>query len=57
MVKIIRTENLLTGNIYEGNPLTDTHSYWVYNGLDCCLTQEILDITLPQLDNTTAWTY
>lgn len=29
----------------------------VYNGLDCCLTTEILDALLPQLDNTTGSTY
>src|SRR5882762_3961343 len=29
----------------------------VYNGLDCCITSEILDVLLPQLDNHTAATY
>lgn len=29
----------------------------VYNGLDCCLTAEILDVLLPQLDNLTGPTY
>jgi DNA polymerase I len=29
----------------------------VYNGLDCCVTAEILDVLLPQLDKTTAATY
>ena len=29
----------------------------VYNGLDCCVTAEILDALLPQLDNHTAATY
>lgn len=29
----------------------------VYNGLDCCVTAEILDAMLPQLDPTTAATY
>src|SRR5712671_6787294 len=29
----------------------------VYNGLDCCITAEILDVLLPQLDNHTAPTY
>ncbi len=30
---------------------------WVYNGLDCCVTAEVLDALLPQLDNSTASTY
>lgn len=29
----------------------------VYNGLDCCVTAEVLDVLLPQLDNLTAGTY
>lgn len=37
---------------------TDTmEKEWVYNGLDCCLTAEILDALLPQLDNQTSATY
>lgn len=30
---------------------------WVYNGLDACVTAEVLDVLLPQLDNTTGATY
>ncbi len=30
---------------------------WVYNGLDCAITSEILDVLLPQLDQHTADTY
>lgn len=30
---------------------------WVYNGLDCCITMEVLDALLPQLDNVTSNTY
>lgn len=30
---------------------------WIYNGLDCCVTSELLDLLLPQLDNHTAGTY
>lgn len=30
---------------------------WVYNGLDCCVTSEILDVLLPQLDDHTSETY
>ncbi len=29
----------------------------VYNGLDCCVTAEVLDVLLPQLDSHTAATY
>lgn len=29
----------------------------VYNGLDCCITSEVLDVLLPQLDNLTSSTY
>lgn len=30
---------------------------WVYNGLDCCITFEVLDAILPQLDEHTQGTY
>ena len=30
---------------------------WVYNGLDCCITTEVLEQILPQLDSTTSSTY
>src|SRR5258708_36456297 len=30
---------------------------WLYNGLDCCVTAEVLAATLPQLDDTTSATY
>lgn len=30
---------------------------WVYNGLDTCVTAEVLDALIPQLDNHTAATY
>lgn len=40
---------------------TDLKSQWerdqVYNGLDCCITAEILDVLLPQLDEHTSATY
>ena len=29
----------------------------IYNGLDCCVTAEVLDALLPQLDHHTATTY
>ncbi len=39
----------------------ETLSRWekdqIYNGLDCCVTAEVLDVLLPQLDSHTAATY
>ena len=35
----------------------ETDKLWVYNGLDCCVTAEILDVLLPQLDAVTRKTY
>src|ERR1700688_74071 len=29
----------------------------IYNGLDCCVTAEVLDVLLPQLEDNTAATY
>jgi DNA polymerase-1 len=34
-----------------------TEALWVYNGLDTCVTHEILSVLLPQLDPTTRATY
>src|SRR6266702_4316652 len=30
---------------------------WCYNGLDCCITSEVLSVLLPQLDNVSGSTY
>lgn len=37
--------------------LSDVENYWVYNGLDCCLTKEVWDITSKQLDEVSNATY
>ena len=37
--------------------LTRQEREYVYNGLDCCVTAEVLEVLLPQLDNHTAATY
>lgn len=37
--------------------LTQWEKDMVYNGLDCCVTAEVLDELLPQLDNQTSSTY
>lgn len=51
-MRIIRT--------HEANP-NSIPDQWerdqIYNGLDCCVTAEVLDALLPQLDATTAATY
>lgn len=50
-MKIIRTDEVgPTG-------LTGMEREWCYNGMDCMMTAEILDVLLPQLDNHTAATY
>jgi len=36
---------------------SETEKLWIYNGLDCCVTLEVLEATLPQLDNLTGGTY
>lgn len=46
-----------TGILRPDTPLTPNEKDWVYNGLDCCVTQEILEALLPQIDNQTAGTY
>lgn len=51
-MRIIETADLTPKSL-----TTDTERLWVYNGLDCCLTSEILDVLLPQLDNQTSATY
>jgi DNA polymerase-1 len=50
-MKIIQTADL------DEDHLTSWERSQVYNGLDCCLTAEILDALLPQLDNHTTATY
>lgn len=51
MVKIIDT------SLIEPKDLTSFEKECVYNGLDVCITAELLDILLPQLDNQTSSTY
>lgn len=36
---------------------SETEKLWIYNGLDCCVTLEVLEALLPQLDNLTGGTY
>lgn len=30
--------------------LSASHSYWIYNGLDCCVTKEVADVLKPMVD-------
>ena len=46
-----------TDTLRPGEPKSETERLWIYNGLDCCVTYEVLDAILPQLDNLTGSTY
>lgn len=46
-----------TGDLAHDTILSRNERDWVYNGLDCCVTQEILEALLPQVDNVAARTY
>src|SRR5262245_26148396 len=37
--------------------LTAVEADWVYNGLDCCVTAEVLEVLLPRLNKYTQRTY
>lgn len=50
-MKIIETHKLGPTSL---NP---TERAWVYNGLDACVTAEVLEVLLPQLDSRTSATY
>jgi DNA polymerase I len=50
-MKVIKTEEI------SGPPSSTSVGLWIYNGLDCCVTFEVLDALLPQLDNQTSATY
>lgn len=53
-MRIIKT-NELTPESIEG--LGESVKLWVYNGLDCCVTDEVLEAMLPGADNVTRNTY
>lgn len=46
-----------TDALRPGQPSSETERLWVYNGLDCCVTLEVLEHILLQLDNLTGSTY
>lgn len=51
-MRIIQTADLTPTSLK-----TETEKLHVYNGLDCCVTMEVLEALLPQLDNQTLATY
>lgn len=51
-MKIIQTAELRPDQ-----PMTADHKLWCYNGLDCTVTLEIVNVLLDQLDSTTRQTY
>lgn len=52
-VKAIKTHELSALTM----PASETEKLWLYNGLDCCVTAEVLEAIKPQLDNQTRATY
>lgn len=52
-MKIIQTASLTP----ETMPSTQTEQLWIYNGLDCCVTAEVLEALLPQLTPNTQQIY
>ncbi len=46
-----------TGNLQPDDVTNQWERDQIYNGLDCCVTAEVLDVLLPQLDNYTSKTY
>lgn len=51
-MKAVRTDQL-----HQGQSMSATERLWLYNGLDCCVTLEVLNAIKPQLDNITTATY
>lgn len=51
-MRIIRTDQRSPNDI-----IGEWEREQIYNGLDCCVTAEVLDVLLPQLDDYTAKTY
>ena len=50
-MKVVKTHEL------DPTLLSETEKLWVYNGLDVCVTAEVLDVLEPQLDEVTRKTY
>ena len=52
-MKAIKTHELTPLSM----PSSETEKLWIYNGLDCCVTAEVLDAIKPQLNNQSRATY
>lgn len=50
-MKIIRTDDTYAV------PASATEALWAYNGMDCCVTMEVFEALVPQLDNLTSSVY
>ena len=50
-MKVVHTHSTTPGQ------LKGIEKDWVYNGLDCCVTAEVLEALLPQLNDYTQRTY
>jgi DNA polymerase-1 len=46
-----------TSDVMEHLDFTAAEREWVYNGLDCCVTAEVLNVLLPRLNKYTTKTY
>lgn len=46
-----------TGDLTAQTSLSEDESLWVYNGLDCCVTEEVRQNLSPMLDNVATRTY
>jgi len=44
-------------DVFDFKPQNQTEELWCYNGLDTCITSEVLSVLLPQLDNVSGSTY
>jgi DNA polymerase I len=51
-MKIIHTHETKPSDLHD-----QQERDWVYNGLDCCVTAEVLSVILPQCDSLTGRTY
>ena len=54
MGRIIDTSTITPSSISQ---MSKDEAYWVYNGLDCCVTDEILETCLPMVDDIALGTY
>jgi DNA polymerase I len=59
LMLLAKTERMIVRIINTSKPLAlnSLEEQWVYNGMDCCVTAELLNVLLPQLDPTTSATY